>query len=109
MINYVSRNGEVVAENERGDHLRGRDQLSAVGSEWDHLMKNRAESRDIGLFEISVTEGRRDGEEGLDRARAIVRHGLGDRAFALTVTIRPDGSGFDIEGIAGASNSGASD
>jgi hypothetical protein len=100
MINYVSRNGEVVVENERGDHLRGRDQLSAVGSEWDHLLKNRAASRDIGLFEISVTEGRRDGEEGIERARAIVRQGLGDRAFALAVTIRPDGSGFDIEGIA---------
>ncbi len=100
MINYVSRNGEVVVENERGDHLRGRDQLSAVRSEWDHLLKNRAASRDIGLFEISVTEGRRDGEEGIERARAIVRQGLGDRAFALAVTIRPDGSGFDIEGIA---------
>ena len=100
MVNYVSRNGAIVVENERGDHLRGRDQLSAVGDEWGHLMKNRAESRDIGLFEISVTEGRRDGEEGIERARAIVRQGLGDRAFALAVTMRPDGSGFDIEGMA---------
>ena len=31
MINYVSRNGAVDVENERGDQLRGRDQLSAVG------------------------------------------------------------------------------
>ena len=50
MINYVSRHGDVVVENERGEQLRGRDQLSAVGGAWDHLMKNRAESRDIGLF-----------------------------------------------------------
>ncbi len=99
MINYVSRNGEVSVENERGDQLRGRDQLSAVGSEWDHLLKNRAESRDIGLFKVSVTEGHRDGEEVMERAREIVRQGLGDRAFALAVTMRPDGSGFDIDGI----------
>lgn len=100
MINYVSRNGEVVVENERGDQLRGRDQLSTVAGEWEHLMKNRAESRDFGLFEISVTEGRRDGQEITERACEIVRQGLGDRAFALAVTMRSDGGGFDIEGIA---------
>ena len=104
MINYVSRNGDVVVENERGDQLRGRDQLSAVGGEWDHLMKNRAESRDIGLFKISVAEGGRDGDEtSLTGRGQIVRQGLGDRAFVFAVTVRPDGSGFDIDGIDGAS------
>ncbi|URK89465.1 hypothetical protein LP421_32780 (plasmid) [Rhizobium sp. RCAM05350] len=63
MINYVSRNGAVVVENERGDQLRGRDQLAAVGDEWDHLMKNRTESRDIGLFKISVADGGRDDDD----------------------------------------------
>jgi hypothetical protein len=99
MVNYVSRNGEVPVENERGDQLRGRDQLSAVGGEWIHLMKNRAESRDIGVFKVSVTQGRCDGEAVLEQARKIVRQGLGDRAFALAVTERSDGSGFDIDGI----------
>lgn len=99
MINYVSRNGAVVVENERGEELRGRDRLSAVGSEWDHLMMNRAESRDIGLFKISVTQGRHEGEVDMERARKIVRQGLGDRAFALAVTGRSDGRGFDIDGI----------
>lgn len=99
MINYVSRNGAVVVENERGDQLRGHDQLSAVGDEWDHLMKNRAESRDIGLFKISVADDGRSDDDLFDRAREIVKHGLGHRAFAFAVTARADGNGFDIDGV----------
>jgi hypothetical protein len=99
MINYVSRNGAVVVENERGDQLRGRDQLSAVGDEWNHLMKNRAESRDIGLFKISVADDGRADDDLFDRAREIVKQGLGDRAFAFAVTARADGKGFDIDGV----------
>ncbi len=99
MINYVSRNGAVVVENERGDQLRGRDQLSAVGDEWDHLMKNRAESRDIGLFKISVADDGRADDDLFDRAREIVKHGLGDRAFTFAVKARADGSGFDVDGV----------
>ncbi|WP_271894187.1 conjugal transfer protein TraA [Candidatus Phyllobacterium onerii] len=106
MINYVSRNGEVVAENECGDQLRGRDQLSAVGSEWDHLMKNRAESRDIGLFKIAVAEGGWRADDDLfGRAQEIVKRGLGDRAFVFTVTARADGSGYDIDGVTVLRNS----
>lgn len=106
MINYVSRNGAVVVENERGDHLRGRDQLSAVGDEWGHLMKNRAESRDIGLFKISVAAGRRTDDDLLGRAREIVKHGLGDRAFVFRVSECADGSGYDIDGVTVLRNSG---
>jgi hypothetical protein len=105
MINYVSRNGAVVVENERGDQLRGRDQLSAVGDEWDHLMKNRAESRDIGLFKISVADDGRADDDLFDRAREIVKHGLGDRAFAFAVSARSDGGGFDINGVTVLRNS----
>ncbi|MEK1852499.1 MAG: hypothetical protein AAAC48_11665, partial [Phyllobacterium sp.] len=99
MINYVSRNGDVVVENERGEQLRGRDQLSAVGGEWDHLMKNRAESRDIGLFQVAVTEHHRQDADIYEWARKIVKRGLGDRAFAFAVTERADGSGLDIDGV----------
>ncbi|WP_105385179.1 conjugal transfer protein TraA [Neorhizobium alkalisoli] len=99
MINYVSRNGAVVVENERGDQLRGRDELSAVGDEWDHLMKNRAESRDIGLFKIAVADDGRADDDLFDRAREIVKHGLGNRAFAFAVTARADGSGFEVDGV----------
>ena len=106
MVNYVSRNGAVVVENERGDQLRGRDQLSAVGDEWDHLMKNRAESRDIGLFKISVADGGRTDDDLFGRAREIVRHGLGDRAFVFAASERADGGGLDIDGVAVLRNSG---
>jgi hypothetical protein len=107
MINYVSRNGAVVVENERGHHLRGRGQLSAVGDEWSHLMKNRAESRDIGLFKIAVAEGGWRADDDLfGRAREIVKRGLGDRAFVFTVTARADGSGYDIDGVTVLRNSG---
>jgi hypothetical protein len=99
MINYVSRNGDIEVENERGDQLKGRDQLSAVGGEWDHLMKNRAESRDIGLFRVSVADGSRHSGDALDRARETLKRGLGDRAFAFAVTERADGRGFDIDGV----------
>jgi len=99
MINYVSRNGAVVVENERGDQLRGRDQLSTVGAEWDHLLKNRAESRDIGTFTAAVEGNGFDGKDLFERARTIVKDGLGERAFAIAVTARPDGTGFDIEGV----------
>jgi hypothetical protein len=100
MINYVSRNGAVAVENERGDQLLGRDQLSAVGDEWDHLMRNRAESRDIGLFKISI--GHVAGTDGdfLKRGREFVSHALGDRAFAFAVVEHIDGTGFEIQGVA---------
>jgi hypothetical protein len=99
MINYVSRNGDVVVENERGDRLRGRDQLSAVVGAWDHLLNNRAESRDIGLFHVAVKEDGRGGDDLFEGARQIVKQALGDRAFAFAVTERADGRGFDIDGV----------
>ncbi len=99
MINYISRNGAVLVENERGDQRRGRGQQAAVGDEWVHLMKNRAESRDIGLFKISVADAGRADDDIIERAQVIVKHGLGDRAFVFAVTARPDAGGFDIEGV----------
>jgi hypothetical protein len=99
MVNYVSRNGAVVVENERGDELRGRDQLSAVGEEWDHLMKHRAESRDIGLFKMSIVNDGPIDDDLFSRARGILKHGLGDRAFVFGVIERADGGGYDIDGV----------
>ena len=84
VINYISRNGDVVVENERGEQLRGRDELSTVRNEWGHLMKNRAESRDIGTFVVEVKE-RFDGVGMV--LSAVVVAGL---SFGLSV------AGFDI-------------
>lgn len=106
MVNYISRNGDVAVENERGDVMRGRDQLSAVGGEWDHLMKNRAESRDIGLFQVAVADHYQPGSDIYERAREVVKRGFGDRAFAFAVTERTDGRGFQIEGLVVLRSSG---
>lgn len=100
MINYVSRNGRVVVENERGEQLDGRDQLSTIGGEWDHLMKNRAESRDIGVFSLQMDASFAPDADPYDVARALLKRGLGDRSFAFAVGRRDDGAGISVEGVA---------
>jgi len=97
MISYVSRGGEIVVENERGDQLQGRDELSAVGVDWSHLMKNRAESRDIGSFELKVVHTQNFDGDPYEHARALLKRGLGDRSFAFAV--RVDGQAHTVEGV----------
>ncbi|WP_208245413.1 conjugal transfer protein TraA (plasmid) [Rhizobium sp. T1470] len=99
MIGYISRNGDVVVENERGEQLRGRNELSTVPGEWDHLMKNRAESRDIGSFVVEVKEQFDPASAIHEQARAILKRGLGDRMFAFAASPRNDDTGFTIEGV----------
>lgn len=100
MINYVARNGDVVVENERGEELRGRDQLSSIGGEWDHLMKNRAESRDIGTFSLDMDASSTSEADPYGVARVLLKRGLGDRSFAFGISRRNDGAGFRAEGVA---------
>ncbi len=98
MVNYVSRNGEVPVENERGEELHGRDALASIGGEWNHLMGNRAESRDIASFRVEV-ETREDESIRLhEYGREIIKWAVADRAFAFAISPRPDGSGYDVEG-----------
>ncbi|MEK1893557.1 MAG: conjugal transfer protein TraA [Rhizobium sp.] len=99
MIGYISRNGDVVVENERGEQLRGRNELSTVQGEWDHLMKNRAESRDIGSFVVEVKDQFDPAGDIHEQARSILKRGLGDRMFAFSVSPRNDDKGFAIEGV----------
>jgi hypothetical protein len=100
MVSYVSRNGDVTVENEHGEELRGRDELSAIRGEWDHLMKNRAESRDIGTFSVEVKEPFDPAADIHEHARALLKRGLADRSFAFAVRPRTDGDGYRIEGVA---------
>ncbi|SCW87465.1 hypothetical protein SAMN02927900_05948 [Rhizobium mongolense subsp. loessense] len=100
MINYVSRNGRIVVENERGEQLKGRDELPAVRGEWDHVMKNRAESRDIGAFSLEVKEPADPAADVYEEARRLLKRGLGERSFAYAVTPHDDGNGYLIEGVA---------
>jgi hypothetical protein len=97
MINYVSRNGEVAVENERGQELRGRDEISMIRGEWNHLMKNRAESRDIGTFAVDISGGFDPGGGLRAQARALLKSGLGDRRFAFAIKGRENG--YTIEGV----------
>ena len=98
MINYVSRNGKVAVENERGEQMTGRDELSAVRGEWDRLMKNRAESRDIGTFVIGLQEPFGPDADVYEQARDVLKRGFGDRSFAFAVTVASDGE-RRIEGV----------
>ncbi|MBB5577134.1 conjugal transfer protein TraA [Rhizobium paranaense] len=100
MITYVSRNGGVVVENERGEQLRGRDELSGVRGEWGHLMKNRAESRDIATFTVEVNGTFGEGGDVYEQSLALLKRGLGDRSFAYAIGPRREGTGRTIEGVA---------
>lgn len=99
MISYVSRSGEIAVENERGEELRGRDELSAVRGEWDHLMKNRAESRDIGTFSLEVKEAPDPAVDMHEQAQRLLKRPFGDRGFAFAIAPQADGKGCRIEGV----------
>ncbi|WFR97794.1 relaxase/mobilization nuclease domain-containing protein [Rhizobium tumorigenes] len=99
MVNYIARNGEVELENERGEKLHGRHALASIAAEWDHLMKNRAESRDIASFRIAVETRVDEGDRHHALGRKIIKWAVGDRSFAFAVSPRTDGSGYDVEGL----------
>jgi hypothetical protein len=92
MMNYTSRGGELAVENERGERVLGRDALAEQRSEWEHLFDNRAASRDIGVFHVSIDVAslRSDVDQG-DQLREILRSGFCDRRFVYAVRKRsPD-------------------
>jgi hypothetical protein len=88
MISYAAREGQLVVENERGERVSGKDALSGLRGEWEHLFDNRADSRDVAVFVVAVGPLSVD---GLDRdaiAREILRVGFGDRRFVFAVDER---------------------
>ncbi|TCM65879.1 conjugal transfer protein TraA [Rhizobium sp. BK068] len=97
MAGYISRNGEVSMETQSGQELQGRDAIAALCDDWAHLMGNRTESRDIGLFCIDIAHGPEKGQALNEWARYIVRSAVGDRSFAFGVEER-DGT-LRIEGV----------
>lgn len=100
MINYVSRDGSVAVENERGEQLRGQDALAAVRSDWDHLMSNRAESRDIGTFTITVRAAQAGGSDPYDLVGGLLKRALGDRSFVFTVDRNQADRSLLVNGVA---------
>lgn len=92
MMSYTSRGGELVVENERGERLLGKDALTAQKGAWEHLFANRAASRDLGVFHVSVDAASLHGDvDQDDRLRQILRSGFGDRQFAYTARERSQG------------------
>lgn len=92
MMSYTSRGGELAVENERGERVLGRDALAEQRAEWEHLFDNRAASRDLGVFHVSVdTVSLRDDIDQDDQLREILRAGFGDRRFVYAARQRSEG------------------
>ncbi|EPE97091.1 relaxase/mobilization nuclease domain-containing protein [Rhizobium grahamii] len=97
MANYISRDGELVMENQQGDRMQGREALAALADDWAPVMANRAESRDIGCFRIDVASQPGD-KQALDVwAGEFVASALGDRSFAFAVSERQ--GQYRIDGV----------
>ena len=99
MMSYTSRSGELAVENERGERVLGRDALAEQRAEWEHLFDNRAASRDLGVFHVSIDMASlRDDSDQDDQLREILRSGFGDRRFVYTAGERSPGD-LDVSGV----------
>lgn len=89
MMGYTSRGGELAVENGRGERVLGKDALAGQRTEWEHLFDNRAASRDLGVFQVTI-DGASFGS-AVDRdeqVREILRAGFDDRRFVYAVRER---------------------
>lgn len=85
MLAYVSREGNLRLENERGEKLQQSGDVAKVLAEWEPLMENRAHSKDIASFTMQL-EG-----DFADLSDLELRE-LGRQTFAgLTATRTEDG------------------
>ncbi|RVI63690.1 conjugal transfer protein TraA [Sinorhizobium meliloti] len=99
MLNYVSRGGELKAENENGRILEGREELARIRGDWDHLFQNRAESRDIGSFSVEIAASGFASDEALhEQVRNTLTSGFGDRRYAYAVA-KNDGGSVTVQGL----------
>ncbi len=98
MLNYVSRGGELKVENESGRILEGREELSRIRGDWDHLFQNRAESCDIGSFSVEIAASGFASDEALhEQVRSTLTSGFGDRRYAYAIA-KNDGS-VTVQGL----------
>lgn len=99
MMSYTSRGGELAVENERGERVLGRDALTEQRAEWEHLFDNRAASRDLGVFHVSIDAASLSSDvDQDDQLREILRSGFGSRRFVYAARERSDG-GFNVSGV----------
>ena len=86
MLNYVSRAGDVEVEDDRGESIQSRERLSSLRSEWEHLFQNREESRDIGVFAVSINASASHSADELhELVRGTLSRGFGQRRFAYGI------------------------
>lgn len=100
MVNYVSREGAICVETETGEVLEGKESLARIRGDWDHLMGNRAESRDIGNFNVSLDVDHKQMSDAAleDLVRDTLTSGFGDRRFAYGIE-RRSGSHVAVTGV----------
>ncbi|MGH6773262.1 LPD7 domain-containing protein [Brucella tritici] len=99
MVNYVSRSGEIRVEKENGERLQGREELARLRGEWEPLFQNRAESRDIGTFRVTIEATGFATEEALHQlVRDSLASAFGNRSFAYAVS-QPSHGVLDVDGV----------
>lgn len=97
MMSYTSRGGELAVENERGERVLGKDALAGQRAEWEHLFNNRAASRDLGVFQVTI-DGTSLGAARDEQVPDILRSGFGDRRFVYAVRDRSAGE-LEVNGV----------
>ncbi|MCX2698930.1 LPD7 domain-containing protein [Ochrobactrum chromiisoli] len=99
MVNYVARNGEISVEKENGERLEGREELARLRGEWEPVFQNRAESRDIGTFRVSIEASGFATEEALHQlVRDSLASAFGNRSFAYAVS-QPSHGILKVDGM----------
>lgn len=99
MMSYTARDGDLAVENERGERVLGRDALAGQRAEWEHLFDNRAASRDLGVFNVTVDVSFLSSDiDQDDQLREVLRAGFGERRFVYAVRKRDPGELF-VSGV----------
>lgn len=99
MLSYVSRAGDIEVEDDRGERIQSRERLSSLRGEWEHLFQNREESRDIGMFSVTIEAVANRSDEDLHAlVRETLSRGFGERRFAYGV-VRTDDSSLAVSGV----------
>ena len=99
MMSYASRGGELAVENERGERVLGKGALAEQRAEWEHLLDNRAASRDLAVFQVAIDAAslRQDFDQD-DQLRHILVSAFGDRRFVYSARERNPGE-IQVHGV----------
>jgi hypothetical protein len=98
MISYAAREGQLSIETERGERVSGKEALTALCGEWEHLFDNRADSRDVAVFNVTVGHTSFDGRDIDAVAREVLQVGFRDRRFVFAVDERA-GDELTVRGV----------